>query len=197
MAGGLNLYGYGNGDPINRRDPFGLCTPPANIKQGQVGICVQGFIKDHLRGAGDNRTARSDGGSNITSEKFTVDATAGLSACDCQSGRTFGIVPGAGGIGIGGTATSGGWDVSVVGSARNGLTFWLDDIDFSFSKHVDKSGNVSIRNYSHDAFPSFEIWAYSADGTATLVYHHEDSGRTSDLKGDGTAVRPTTTKQKD
>ena len=27
MAGGLNLYGYADGDPINFSDPFGLCTP--------------------------------------------------------------------------------------------------------------------------------------------------------------------------
>jgi hypothetical protein len=25
LAGGLNLYGYGEGDPINNSDPFGLC----------------------------------------------------------------------------------------------------------------------------------------------------------------------------
>jgi RHS repeat-associated protein len=27
MAGGLNLYGFANGDPINFSDPFGLCLP--------------------------------------------------------------------------------------------------------------------------------------------------------------------------
>jgi len=27
IAGGLNLYGYANGDPVNFGDPFGLCTP--------------------------------------------------------------------------------------------------------------------------------------------------------------------------
>ena len=27
LAGGLNLYGYGDGDPVNNADPFGLCTP--------------------------------------------------------------------------------------------------------------------------------------------------------------------------
>ncbi len=26
LAGGLNLYGYADGDPINKSDPFGLCT---------------------------------------------------------------------------------------------------------------------------------------------------------------------------
>lgn len=27
LAGGLNLYGYASGDPINYQDPFGLCFP--------------------------------------------------------------------------------------------------------------------------------------------------------------------------
>src|SRR5207249_434842 len=26
LAGGLNLYGFAGGDPINFSDPFGLCT---------------------------------------------------------------------------------------------------------------------------------------------------------------------------
>jgi RHS repeat-associated protein len=30
LAGGLNLYGFGGGDPINFTDPFGLC-PPENL----------------------------------------------------------------------------------------------------------------------------------------------------------------------
>jgi uncharacterized protein RhaS with RHS repeats len=29
LAGGLNLYGYANGDPVNFSDPFGLCVGPA------------------------------------------------------------------------------------------------------------------------------------------------------------------------
>lgn len=27
LAGGLNAYGFANGDPVNYSDPFGLCTP--------------------------------------------------------------------------------------------------------------------------------------------------------------------------
>jgi len=30
LAGGLNLYGYGDGDPVNNADPFGLCVEPAS-----------------------------------------------------------------------------------------------------------------------------------------------------------------------
>ena len=28
MAGGLNLYGFAGGDPVNFSDPFGLCKGP-------------------------------------------------------------------------------------------------------------------------------------------------------------------------
>ena len=27
LAGGMNLYGFGGGDPVNNSDPFGLCPP--------------------------------------------------------------------------------------------------------------------------------------------------------------------------
>jgi len=30
LAGGLNLYGFANGDPVNFSDPFGLCPIPAS-----------------------------------------------------------------------------------------------------------------------------------------------------------------------
>lgn len=32
LAGGLNLYGYAGGDPVNYSDPFGLCTRPGDPK---------------------------------------------------------------------------------------------------------------------------------------------------------------------
>jgi hypothetical protein len=38
LAGGLNLYGFANGDPVNFSDPYGLqaCDPP--------GSCVSQFV---------------------------------------------------------------------------------------------------------------------------------------------------------
>jgi len=41
IAGGLNLYGYANGDPINFSDPFGLC-PPEDENDGPE--CEKGAI---------------------------------------------------------------------------------------------------------------------------------------------------------
>ncbi len=36
LAGGLNLYGFANGDPITFSDPFGLCPkPPADCPRDQ------------------------------------------------------------------------------------------------------------------------------------------------------------------
>jgi len=38
IAGGLNLYGYANGDPINFSDPFGLCPIPVSSCFGRGGV---------------------------------------------------------------------------------------------------------------------------------------------------------------
>ena len=41
LAGGLNLYGYGNGDPVNNSDPFGLC-PDACVLETGAGLFIAG-----------------------------------------------------------------------------------------------------------------------------------------------------------
>lgn len=38
LAGGLNLYGYGDGDPVNNSDPFGLSKCPPNCFGGGGGF---------------------------------------------------------------------------------------------------------------------------------------------------------------
>lgn len=40
LAGGMNLYGYADGDPINNHDPFGLT--PAIVLPAGVGVYVAG-----------------------------------------------------------------------------------------------------------------------------------------------------------
>jgi len=43
LAGGLNLYGFAGGDPINYSDPFGLCPPEDNEND-----CATRFWADRL-----------------------------------------------------------------------------------------------------------------------------------------------------
>jgi RHS repeat-associated protein len=40
LAGGMNLYGYANGDPVNYSDPFGLCGQSAGSDTTKVEICT-------------------------------------------------------------------------------------------------------------------------------------------------------------
>jgi uncharacterized protein RhaS with RHS repeats len=49
IAGGLNLYGYANGDPINFSDPFGLC--PVCLVGVGVARAVVPFVFSRLGGA--------------------------------------------------------------------------------------------------------------------------------------------------
>lgn len=45
LAGGMNLYGFANGDPINFSDPFGLCTPaPLCPREYQPGVLGKTLI---------------------------------------------------------------------------------------------------------------------------------------------------------
>lgn len=39
IAGGLNLYGYGNGDPVSYTDPFGLCPYYGNRRSRNLSDC--------------------------------------------------------------------------------------------------------------------------------------------------------------
>ena len=44
LAGGLNLYGFANGDPVNFSDPFGLCPPDDAITGPHCNRFVKGLF---------------------------------------------------------------------------------------------------------------------------------------------------------
>ena len=54
LAGGSNLYGYANGDPITYRDPFGLCVDPTNFncQMFEAGMTGLGMFIGGALGAG-------------------------------------------------------------------------------------------------------------------------------------------------
>src|SRR4029077_10378411 len=46
LAGGLNLYGFAGGDPVNYADPFGLCKD-ANGKPRECTVTISEYGKTH------------------------------------------------------------------------------------------------------------------------------------------------------
>jgi RHS repeat-associated protein len=95
LAGGLNVYGYGSGDPVNYSDPFGLCP------QWLDGTpCTLQDVANYAAGVGD---ALSFG---ITS--LVRQATPGGDGVNYGSGQyTAGIVTGALVDLVGGAVASG------------------------------------------------------------------------------------------
>ena len=76
MAGGLNLYGYAGGDPINYSDPFGLC--PWCVVGGAVGAVLAGggkAVHNYL-----NNSPLSDGVAAFAIGGAVAGATLGLGA---------------------------------------------------------------------------------------------------------------------
>jgi RHS repeat-associated protein len=49
LAGGLNAYGFANGDPINFSDPFGLCPPESD--EPCIGQQLRAHLEGKIRGA--------------------------------------------------------------------------------------------------------------------------------------------------
>ena len=105
LAGGLNLYGYAGGDPINFSDPFGLC--PYNQKEPDTNV---DDCPDDAVGRGV-RLLRSEGGTTGAStirlmaannarvrvlSQGALDRRCGRSgSTGCNDGRTIYMIEGA------------------------------------------------------------------------------------------------------
>jgi len=82
IAGGLNLYGYANGDPINFSDPFGLC-PDEDDTACQVfesGLTALGAALGFLAGGGTG--------------SFVALASSGVGAAAVPAGAVQGAAAG-------------------------------------------------------------------------------------------------------
>lgn len=82
LAGGMNLYGYAGGDPINRSDPFGLCPKSAggDGKTEDLDDCPRGSS-----GWWAMRDARGEGSSIVNNVRgvwavLNNDVRAGIEA---------------------------------------------------------------------------------------------------------------------
>ena len=124
IAGGLNLYGYAHGDPINFSDPFGLC--PEHITGRPCGLLdlvviraeVGGFAKATASlGKPASIGVRGDFG---PSGSIEISRSAFLGETDLLSGDLFNL-------GVGGSASLLGFEAQGQSLAstdpnRNGLT---------------------------------------------------------------------------
>ena len=92
LAGGLNLYGFASGDPINQSDPFGLC-PPADANVADCANDNLGNAWRALDGAGKAGRAVIAGvvsnGITVSTRAFAVDDNCGLHACSVGGSFTL------------------------------------------------------------------------------------------------------------
>jgi RHS repeat-associated protein len=65
LAGGLNLYGFANGDPVNFSDPFGLC-PPADDNFEDCAPGSSGWYAYRIATGRGNRILNEIGGTLAT-----------------------------------------------------------------------------------------------------------------------------------
>lgn len=102
LAGGLNLYGYAGGDPINFSDPFGLCPKSAggDGKTEEMSDCPRGSS-----GWWAWRDAQGEG-STVYNHLRGWLASANEAGPDLPEGTLMGVPPGAGGPGRGLRATA-------------------------------------------------------------------------------------------
>ena len=186
LAGGVNLYGFGDGDPVNFSDPFGLCKRPSG--QG-VGICIESFIQRRTvfgLEVGDNRPSSSRDGSYKTSQRFSIDPFTGvISGTREDIGRTRGS-EGRGTLQVSEAASdgSGGWNVMVSGNASSSALPSVFAIDHSINLNISSTGEVTTTGGTHDGFPSYEIWIYPREGTPMRIYYHRE-GNFFELLGSG------------
>ncbi|MDR0788506.1 MAG: hypothetical protein LBG44_11695 [Gemmatimonadota bacterium] len=83
IAGGLNVYGYAAGDPINYRDPFGLC-PYGENPNSNVDNCPDDSLGNAFRALGESSAGRAVI-SGIVSGGISVSAS---SSIGCNSNHS-------------------------------------------------------------------------------------------------------------
>ena len=85
LAGGLNLYGFAGGDPVNFSDPFGLRTCPPDC--GPLASFIRGPVRPGMFAGAAARGASLDAGKHVV---VGVSGTLGNVTCSATGGAVSG-----------------------------------------------------------------------------------------------------------
>ena len=128
LAGGLNLYGYANGDPVNFSDPFGLCPPQDNDWTTCVGFWETiGAATGALIGGTIGGAGGATGGAALCAA--TVVGTIPCGAAGGAAGGLLGTAKGAAIGAIAGLWVDGIVQMAKAGKGRGGNANPNDDAD--------------------------------------------------------------------
>jgi RHS repeat-associated protein len=177
FAGGTNLYGYGNEDPINNINPLGLCTDP-----GGTGIrfCIEQYIpEDSAWGfKGDNRGPNSNGGTFRDQQMLTLGP-------DGYQSDTFKGISTLWGYGIPATQGPGGAKTGRSCGATNNINAWNNAADgwglgifapytgYNLNITLNADGQASVTGGLYSDYPNLDVWEYGAgDPRQSFGYPH-------------------------
>jgi hypothetical protein len=173
VAGGLNLYGYAEGDAVNFGDPFGTC--PSRMAANT--ICLAFFIEGEsalfLEGDGRGFQVRSDKGQSRAYIVIDVDARRVIDKGFAVSCTTWGPCRNPSGLSQIDAVfgPSGYTDVGVGG--HNSITF-VPGFSGYFRFTPDGENGFRAQGYA-TTFPSIEAYYFGADGSATTLIQQRGS----------------------
>ena len=186
-----NRYAYVANNPLSRIDPKGLCSQPAGLQSGQIGICIDAYIAaptiagplPGIYGFGDNRGPSGTGGTFRSEVQLVYDPTTNtMSEYDQPGTSTVSI--------FGAQASNPGTNLMTFSSSSSegSTTGWIDLTAFNgfYNPYVgpgklllqtsvtcDASG-CSINGGSRSGFPSLEAWGYQVGKAPTKIFNVQE-----------------------
>jgi uncharacterized protein RhaS with RHS repeats len=183
LAGGMNLYGFASGDPVNFSDPFGLC--PGKRRSGT--ICISFFIRTWTTAggllAGDGRdfgslTKPGQSRAYVIVDPSWPEGSNPVVNPTCSGSRSV----------CGGPVNTNRFSVSSDGSGgfnvRVSITNALlpgPSIDASLHFFQNSDGGWDVSG-TRDGYPSLEAYYYGKDGNVHSIIQQAE-GRPRSLWG--------------
>jgi RHS repeat-associated protein len=186
----LNRYTYGENNPLRYVDPNGLCSIPAGIREGQIGICISAFIAAkrlgfwHLSFGDDRGPMAYDRARRYRwKEQIIVDPSTGQISAQAYAGLSCAVfepfcLPGSESTQISQERDANGNTLlRIQASAVNGFERATHGflgpsgvIQADLLLIVSPNGSVSLGAGSQaTSYPSFEIYTYNSTGKSKQV----------------------------